>query len=91
MANGLYLGEEMRNVISIPGWMKVIYNIHEANISDIAKKADIQYTHVFNIIAELKKQKIVTVEKKGRVNIVKLTNLGYDIYKSIVNIERCFL
>jgi len=63
----------------IPAWMKVMkeINLHpEISNSKIAKNLDITYSHVCATVDLLEDKKLLTVEKKGRTNIVVLTMGG---------------
>lgn len=63
----------------IPHWMKVLAHAENPNMLDISKKADITYSHVFQIARAFEKVGYVTREKIGRERKMKLTEKGERI------------
>ncbi len=52
----------------------------------IAKETDCTYSHTVKILDLFKDCGLVDFEKKGRIKIVKLTDLGNDVAKSFDNV-----
>lgn len=52
----------------------------------IAKETDCTYSHTVKLLDLFKEYGLVNFEKKGRIKIVKLTELGEDISKSMESI-----
>lgn len=55
--------------------------------SVIAKKTDCTYSHVVKILKSLEKLKLVEFEKKGRIKVIKLTELGKQVAEHIKKIK----
>lgn len=45
----------------------------------LSKEIDCTYSHTVKLLDQFKKLGLVDFEKKGRIKIVKLTNLGEDV------------
>ncbi|MEM5773124.1 MAG: hypothetical protein QXL86_02760 [Candidatus Aenigmatarchaeota archaeon] len=48
----------------------------------LAKEVDLTYSHTVKLLEYFKNFGLVNFEKKGRIKIVKLTDLGLDIAKA---------
>ncbi len=55
-------------------------------ISTIAKKTQTTYVHVHRFISECEKLGILSIEKHGKLKIVKLTEKGDKVADSLKNI-----
>jgi len=71
-----------RLLISIKGVNKKRY------ASNLAKEVDCTYSHCVRILKDLKKLGLVTIEKKGRIKLVGLTQLGEDVAFQLENLLR---
>lgn len=72
--------------LNIPMWMKIINEIdlqRKANISILAKKTDITYSHVYVVSGILLDYDLVTIEKNGRVKDLCLTEKGERVANAI--------
>lgn len=54
----------------------------------ISRDLCITYSHVFNVLNELEKIKLITSEKSGRSRYFKITSRGAAIAVSLIEIER---
>ncbi|MEM3421890.1 MAG: hypothetical protein QW315_06520 [Candidatus Hadarchaeum sp.] len=78
---GLFLQEKPKEIIIyLKKENKPLYT------SIISKKVDSTYAHTFNIISELEKLKLVSFKESGRIKLVKLTELGEEVAKTIINL-----
>lgn len=53
--------------------LNTLYLNENINISDIAKKSDVTYSHVIKFIRRLEANNYVKIERKGRVCLVSPT------------------
>ncbi len=58
--------------------------------SVLAKEIDCTYSHCVRILKEMKKLGLIGFEKKGRIKLVGLTELGEDVALQIENLIRSF-
>jgi Mn-dependent DtxR family transcriptional regulator len=58
--------------------------------SILAKEVDCTYSHCVRILQDMKKLGLVDFEKKGRIKLVGLTQLGEDVAFSVENVYRVF-
>ena len=56
--------------------------------SVLAKEVDCTYSHAVKILQTLESLQLVGFEKKGRINLIKLTKKGEEISEYIDNIRR---
>jgi len=70
----LFMQEKPKNIlIYLKKENKPVY------ISIISKEVNTTYSHTFNVLNELEKLKLVYFKESGRVKLVKLTELGYEV------------
>ena len=66
------------------GRTKVFLNIQDGcSWTDISKKADVTYAYVGMMIRVFKGLGLITIEKKGRTNIISLTGLGKELQNDL--------
>jgi len=49
----------------------------------LSKEVDLTYSHTVKLLDQFKKLGLVDFEKKGRIKIVKLTQIGEEIAKAL--------
>jgi len=54
--------------------------------SIIAKEVNTTYAHTFNVLKNLEKLKLVTFKESGRIKLVKLTELGDEVARVLINL-----
>ncbi|MGC8817239.1 MAG: hypothetical protein ACP5PX_05495 [Candidatus Hadarchaeum sp.] len=52
----------------------------------IAKEVNATYAHTFNVLKKMKKLNLVSFMESGRIKLVKLTELGEEVAKTIINL-----
>ena len=57
----------------------------------LAKEVDCTYSHAVKILQTLEKLDLISVEKKGRIKLITLTEKGRDIAENIDNIRKSFV
>jgi len=64
---------------------KLLVTLREGpkNITMVSKAVDLTYSHTIKILDLLNELGIVEFEEKGRVKIVKLTDIGEDIARTL--------
>ncbi len=78
--SNLFLQDKPKNIlIYLKKENKPIYT------AIIAKEIDSTYSHAFNVLSRLEKLKLVSFRKSGRVKLVKLTELGEEMGKVLIN------
>lgn len=61
-------------------YIRILLNFDETkNILKFSFQIDVTYSHTSKTIKKMKKQGIMTIEKKGRENILRLTAKGKDL------------
>jgi len=58
--------------------------------TQVAKAVDCTYSHTVKVLEHFKNLGLVQFEKKGRIKIVKLTDMGLDIAHDFEGIRRKF-
>lgn len=58
--------------------------------TQVAKSVDCTYSHTVKVLDNFKTLGLVSFNKKGRIKIVKLTDLGTDIAHDFEGIQRKF-
>ena len=58
--------------------------------TQVAKSVDCTYSHTVKVLDNFKRLGLVSFNKKGRIKIVKLTELGTDIAHDFEGLERKF-
>ncbi|MBI2449746.1 winged helix DNA-binding protein [Candidatus Pacearchaeota archaeon] len=56
----------------------------------LAKEVDCTYSHAVKILQTLEKLDLISVEKKGRIKLITLTERGRGIAENIDNIRKTF-
>ncbi len=51
----------------------------------ISKEVDATYAHTLNVLTELEKLKLVSFKESGRIKLVKLTELGEEVAKTLID------
>jgi DNA-binding MarR family transcriptional regulator len=54
-------------------------------VAIIAKEVDSTYAHTLNVLSELERLKLVSFKQTGRIKLVKLTELGAAVAKTLEN------
>lgn len=52
----------------------------------ISKEVNTTYAHTFNVLKKMKKLNLVSFKESGRIKLVKLTELGEEVAKTIINL-----
>ncbi|MGQ9788609.1 MAG: hypothetical protein ACUVQM_04835, partial [Candidatus Hadarchaeaceae archaeon] len=52
----------------------------------IAKEVNATYAHTFNVLKKMKELSLVLFKETGRIKLVKLTKLGEEVAKTIINL-----
>ncbi|MBU3904744.1 MAG: hypothetical protein KJ906_01180 [Nanoarchaeota archaeon] len=58
--------------------------------TQVAKSVDCTYSHTVKVLDNFKNLGLVSFDKKGRIKIVKLTDLGTDIAHDFEGLQRKF-
>ncbi len=66
-------------VLNVMAWERAILHIDEMNMSRLAQRLNMTYSHLTKIVKEMKKKKWITITKKGRINIIMLTEKGKEM------------
>ncbi len=76
---GLFMQEKPKNVVVyLKKETKPVY------ISIISKEVNATYSHTFNILKKLENLNIVSFKQLGRIKLVKLTELGDEVAKTVI-------
>ena len=59
---------------------------HEC-VYDISKKVDISYCHTVKIITNLEIGKMITIDKEGRRNVIRLTDAGKEAQEHLFKLK----
>ncbi len=59
--------------------------------SQVAKTVDCTYSHTVKVLENFKDLGLVKFEKKGRIKIIKLTDVGLEVAHDFEGIHRKFL
>ena len=69
--------------------LKLIKSLQgEKSVSILAKEINMTYSHMTNVLIAYKKEGFITSRKTGRVRLIKLTEKGEELKKSVLNILR---
>jgi len=65
---------------------KVFISLLDGNsyITQISKNTECTYAHLFNLVKTFKKMGFVSLERKGRTLVVKLTDSGAELAKKLL-------
>lgn len=58
--------------------------------TEVSKGVDCTYSHTIKVLDEFKELGLVEFEKKGRIKLIKLTDLGEDIAHDLEGLMRKF-
>lgn len=92
----IYGGVMMRNkkIFSVffrekPAMMLVVLlnDTNEHYASSLAKVVDCTYSHIVKILNEMQKAGLILFQKQGRLKVLKLTDKGKEVAKSIDKIR----
>ncbi|MBC7219403.1 MAG: hypothetical protein H5T49_04645 [Hadesarchaea archaeon] len=79
--NSLFLQEKPRKIIVyLKKENKPLYT------TIIAKEVNTTYAHTFNVLKKMEKLNLVSFKESGRIKLVKLTELGDEVAKTIINL-----
>ena len=73
--------------ITIDSWIRILataYQMEDASLSDISKKTDITYSHIFNVLNLFIDKGIVKTNKIGRRRLIEFTEEGKELAKECV-------
>ncbi len=84
--------EDLENLFLHQKPAKLLVKIKEGQgtkyASVLSKEVDCTYSHCVRLLQIMKNFKLIEFEKKGRINIIKLTKLGEDVAFAIENLVR---
>jgi DNA-binding MarR family transcriptional regulator len=81
-AFGLFLQEKPNNIlVYLKEENKPLYT------SIIAREVNTTYAHTFNVLNKLEELKLVSFKESGRIKLVKLTELGDEVAKVVINLQ----
>lgn len=78
--------------MKLPAVLKILINLNSLDkkdfcISDISKKSNITYSHSVKIVNILISKGLLSNEKIGRKNIIKLSDKGKKISDNLLKLE----
>lgn len=80
-AYGLFLQEKPKNIlVYLKKENKPLYT------SIISRELSTTYAHTFNVLKKLEELKLVSFKESGRIKLVRLTELGDEVAKVVINL-----
>ena len=70
-----------KGLLHIMDWIKILPQVENANIQQLAKKHDVTYAHLHKLIHIFEVHGWLTIERVGRENKMRLTRRGYSLAK----------
>lgn len=68
----------------------IIAHSKDSTVTEIYKRTDITYSHIFNTTMKLKAEGFITINKVGRTNLINITDNGKALLKCLDQLNKIY-